>query len=154
MPGASNLKIQLWDNDLLNTDDLIGETIIDVEERFYDERWRSLPNRPIETRLLKPPISSTATGSMRLWIDIENVNGMKTRNLNPPWDISPLPPQDLELRIVIWEVKDVPNDDPEDMSDIYIQATLPKFKNITQQTDTHIRACDGKVSSIFNLYFL
>jgi len=38
-PGASVLKIQIFDKDILS-DDIIGETSIDLEERFYNERYR------------------------------------------------------------------------------------------------------------------
>ena len=106
-----------------------------------------MENKPIETRTLKPPTSSTSTGSIKLWVDIENTTGLKKKNVRPPWDISPLPEQTLELRVIIWETTKVPNDDPEDMSDIYVKACLPNFNNITQQTDTHARASNGFVIS-------
>ena len=42
MPGASLLKVQLWDYDELFSDELIGETIIDLEDRFFSPRWQTL----------------------------------------------------------------------------------------------------------------
>jgi hypothetical protein len=52
LPGVSQLHVQVWDKDLLIQDDLIGETIIDLENRFFSKRWRNLPHKPIETREL------------------------------------------------------------------------------------------------------
>ena len=42
IPGASTLKIQVWDDDGIIGDDLIGETKIDLEERWFSEQWRKL----------------------------------------------------------------------------------------------------------------
>ncbi|CAI2384461.1 unnamed protein product [Moneuplotes crassus] len=40
IPGASTLKIQVWDDDGIVGDDLIGETKIDLEERWFSKEWR------------------------------------------------------------------------------------------------------------------
>ena len=37
MPGASQLKIGVWDRDFVMGDDLIGEDTIDLEDRWYSE---------------------------------------------------------------------------------------------------------------------
>lgn len=50
LPGASQLHVQLWDKDSFVFDDLIGETVIDLENRFFSKRWRNLPYKPIESR--------------------------------------------------------------------------------------------------------
>ena len=49
LPGASDLKIKFWDEDIIKKDDLIGETIIDIERRFFDQKWRSFEHLPAET---------------------------------------------------------------------------------------------------------
>lgn len=41
------LKIEVWDHDLVMSDDLIGTTVIDLEDRWYDGRWKSLGEKAL-----------------------------------------------------------------------------------------------------------
>ena len=47
MPGPSELILEVWDYDTLFSDDLIGRTVIDIEDR-YDSKWLNLEHKPIE----------------------------------------------------------------------------------------------------------
>lgn len=135
-PGASDLIIKFYDEDFLKSDDLIGETKIDLERRYFDQRWRKLKNKPIETREIYHPSVKNSRGSCRLWISIfpkSEINNHKN------WEISPRPVTDLELRVIIWDAHDVPSSDFEDVSDIYVSASLPSF-DLETRTDTHYRA--------------
>lgn len=42
-PGCPQLKIAFWDYDLLFGDDLIGETVIDLEDRYFSALERVCP---------------------------------------------------------------------------------------------------------------
>jgi hypothetical protein len=42
----------MYDYDDLFTDELIGKTCIDLDDRFYNDEWQKLPNKPIEFRQL------------------------------------------------------------------------------------------------------
>lgn len=58
-PGAPPLVIQAYDYDDLFGDDMIGETVVDLDDRFFSPEWQSIKEKPVEYRELKHP-SSTA----------------------------------------------------------------------------------------------
>ena len=77
-----------------------------------------------------------------------------------PQDITPPPPQNYEMRVIIWEAKDVKYDGLEafttDIADLYVhcfveQAHSPDSKRLS--TDTHFRAARGKASWNYRLKF-
>ncbi len=135
-PGVSDLTIKFWDEDPLKWDELIGETTIDLERRFFDRKWRSFKDKPIETRRIYHPSKGRSLGEVRLWIDIYPKKMIETF---PNYEITPRPTTNLVLRVVVWEVHDVPAEDIEDVSDIYVAASLPSF-DLIAKTDTHYRA--------------
>lgn len=45
LPGPAALTLRVKDHDVLSKDDVIGETVIDIEERFFSAHWRSLGRR-------------------------------------------------------------------------------------------------------------
>jgi len=51
-PGTTPIRIQVWDYDEIFGDDLIGTTILDLEDRFFNQQWRALEHKPIEYRTL------------------------------------------------------------------------------------------------------
>jgi Ca2+-dependent lipid-binding protein len=69
-PGALPLKLQFFDYDDLFGDDLIGESIIDLEDRFFSADWQSLKHKPIEYRQIYHKSTSVAQGVCKMWIEI------------------------------------------------------------------------------------
>ncbi len=45
------LTLQVYDDQVFK-DELIGETIIDLKDRFFDNEWKYIKDKPIETRQL------------------------------------------------------------------------------------------------------
>lgn len=41
-PGAQSIVIEAYDYDVLFGDDLIGRTVIDLDDRYYSNEWRQL----------------------------------------------------------------------------------------------------------------
>jgi len=143
LPGDALLRIDVVDWDGLG-DDLIGSTEIDIEDRYFSEDWRNLPMVPVETRTLRLPSKKTSCGLLTMWVDIVPPNQAKHE---PLCDISPPPLQDLELRVVVWDVADCPCYDAEGQSDLYVKANCNlALKDHTQSTDVHYRSKTKKGS--------
>ena len=70
LPGSCLLQVQIMDHHALSSDTVIGETTIDLENRWFSKKWRKLKEKPIETRDIYSPICSIATGRVRLFIEI------------------------------------------------------------------------------------
>lgn len=156
--------MKVMDHDDLTGDDLIGEVEIDIESRYFDEKFMSTEHYPVEKLLLRSPESKVPTGAIRMWVEISLLDPPQvqakldqSRDSNEsatsrgeaekaslqrvPWNISLMPPGDYELRVIIWEVHDCPLQDTEQMSDIFVRCKLPSYNDkLLQQTDTHIRS--------------
>jgi len=57
-PGCPLLNIACYDYDDLFGDDIIGETKIDLEDRYFSPEWQSIRDKPIEYRGIFIPSSS------------------------------------------------------------------------------------------------
>ncbi|MGL4948160.1 MAG: hypothetical protein ACRC42_02120, partial [Mycoplasma sp.] len=138
LPGAASLKVEVWDYDDLLSDDLIGETIIDWEDRYFDSTWQDLVHKPVEVRPLLHPDISGSQGEAYMWWEIMDVD---KRNESIPWSISPEPITPLELRFIVWETEDMEMMDIEGTSDIYVIGYVDMKDK--QSTDVHFRCQTG-----------
>jgi Ca2+-dependent lipid-binding protein len=57
-PGTGPLSVKVMDYDLIFGDDMIGETKIDLEDRFFNADWQAMKDKPIEYRQIYHPSSS------------------------------------------------------------------------------------------------
>ena len=64
------MVIQSFDYDDLFGDDLIGETIVDLDDRFFSAEWQSIKEKPVEYRELKHPSSTVSQGVIKMWVEI------------------------------------------------------------------------------------
>ena len=141
LPGSSKLKIQVMDYDSLFSDELIGETSIDIEDRYFDNRWQNLVNKPIEIRQIYHPDYEATQGEIMMWLEMyDEEEGIKIE----PWNIEPEPKNNLEMRLIIYETESMENLDIEDTSDIYVLAYLDGDKKF--RTDVHYRCSTGQGS--------
>lgn len=148
-PGCSTLKIQMWDYDRVFGDDFIGETVVDLEDRFFSPEWQSIKNKPIEYRQLYHKSTKVSQGIVKCWIEIIPSETSEGVNL---WNIAPRPPSKFEVRLVVWETKEVKMKDWEGTSDIYCRAFFDSIKKC-KRTDTHYRSMDGNGSFNYRLLF-
>lgn len=149
-PGCGHLKIQLWDRDTMFGDDFIGETVVDLEDRFFSPEWQSIKNKPVEHRQLYHKSTKVSQGVVKCWIEILPSESMAKDD--KPWNIKPRPVSEFEVRVVIWNTKDVKIKDWEGTSDIYVRAFFDS-KNKNNRTDTHYRSMDGSGSFNYRLLF-
>lgn len=124
----------MWDHDDFFEDDLIGTTKIDLEDRFFSNKWQKLTDKPIETRTLFHKSTKLEQGTIRMWMEILP---KKEATVTPTWDISPRPPAEFQARLIVWKTEDVSNLDIEGTSDIYIRAWVNTAE--PKETDTHYR---------------
>ena len=141
LPGSSKLRLQVIDYDSLFSDDLIGETSIDIEDRYFDNRWQALESKPIEVRQLYHPDYEVSQGEVLMWIEMfDQGEDIKLE----PWNIEPEPKSTLEMRLIVFETEGMENLDIEDTSDIYVMAYVDGNKKF--QTDVHYRCSTGQGS--------
>ena len=147
-PGDSTLKIEVWDYDPIFRDEIIGSTLIDLEDRYFNSDWLEMKYKPIETRLLLHPDLSRQQGNITLWVEIFDKKDMIHME---PWQISPEPKSSIEMRLIIWETEDMELRDDEGTSDVFITAYFdPKEK---QSTDVHYRCQNGTASFNWRMVF-
>ncbi|CAM9569100.1 unnamed protein product [Phaeothamnion confervicola] len=167
LPGASQLDVSIMDYDDIGSDELIGRTVIDLEDRWFDQRWQAmgmenrceqdgdgktlrLQTKPLETRALYVPTSNAMQGAMQCWVDIlpaGDAGGF------PADDVALPPVQEFELRLVIWKCKDVVSMDTlENMNDLFLKAWVEGCEPL--ETDTHWRAKKGKGSFNWRMKFM
>ena len=149
LPGESMLRIECIDYDSFGrrSDDLIGATEIDLEDRWFSCHWRDkLSDKPpVEWRSLHSKLSKHPQGVLELWLEILSPADAEA---TPPWDIAQPPPQEWELRVICWKCKGVPTDGSVDYSglaDLYVAARFGADGK-EKRTDTHFRARDGRAS--------
>lgn len=63
----------------------------------------------------------------------------------PKWDITPEPSIDYELRLSVYQTKNVPKNDM-NAADVFIRAWIEGQNTDKQETDTHWRCQTGEAS--------
>lgn len=85
----------------------IGETVIDLDARWYNSSWRSLKKAPVETRTLLSEDSVNMKGQLELFVDIFDAKEFdKHPKLYRPIPIQKPPQQEYVMRIVVYKITD------------------------------------------------
>ncbi|CAN0166928.1 unnamed protein product [Ascophyllum nodosum] len=167
MPGDSRLKLKLFDHDRFGVDDLMGETVIDLEDRWFSRGWQELekedplalkrseakggPYKPLEVRDLSVLSSTTSQGQVMMWLDILTLTEAQ---LYPPVKLEPPTPTKFEVRVVCWRSEDVVAcDDFTGLRDLYCKLWMETDSTKKRETDTHWRCRNGKGSWNYRIKF-
>lgn len=149
-PGAPPLVIEAYDYDDLFGDDLIGTTIIDLDDRFFSPDWQAIEEKPIEYRQIYHESTSLSQGVIQCWCEIEP-DSKEARKTMKDWDIAPEPVMDYQIRLCVMDTKDVPCEDIEGTSDVFIKCYIDDKDKRT--TDTHFRCQNGQASFNYRMLF-
>eukprot|EP00759_Apiculatamorpha_spiralis_P001933 PhF_6_TR10625/c0_g1_i1/m.17209 len=153
IPTVNELEIAIYDYDTIGSNELIGSTIIDLEDRWFTLKRDLIPTeRHTERRPIfhQEQSGGTAQGRVEMWIDIFDKS---KGNVPPPVDIKLPPNEGYELRVVVWNLSNCILQESatmtsEMMSDLYVKCYLEGKKSDQQDTDVHYRSLDG--SGAFN----
>eukprot|EP00808_Paulinella_micropora_P000340 g32402.t1 len=141
IPGDASITVECWDWDGIG-DDLIGTTVIDIENRWFSRAWRDIKLKPVEQRTLWSKVSKASQGKLSMWLELLDPQVAKS---SPMLDITPPPPLMFELRVIVWSVRNVTiKDTLTDMNDLYVTGALSTKGTKKQETDTHFRSKKGK----------
>ena len=155
------IKMKSYETDLLtklqNLENSEGErdenliTLLNNKLSIVNRKIEDLKESkiPVEYRPLKKPGIKTAQGIIEMFVEVLPANRAK---LCPPAKIERPPPEEYELRLVIWETRGLPYEDGRKTIDAMITVTYDPEgylgKTIQKQTDCHLGCDDGK--AIFN----
>jgi hypothetical protein len=85
-----------------------------------------------------------------MWLEIHQ-SVTSTKGNARTYDLQPEPIMDYELRVVVWDTRDVKNMDVEGTSDVFIKAYIDDKDK--KETDCHYRCKNGKASFNYRLLF-
>jgi len=121
----------------------MGETKYDLEMLWFSEERRKLSPKPKEFRTLWSALSSFPQGKLKMWIELMTPEEAAAHE---PYPIAPPQKENFELRIIVWETKNVVPKDKilgKDSSDQFVVTKLLDHAESVQKTDVHDSVMDG-----------
>lgn len=112
-----------------------------------------MSHKPVEYRQLFHPSSTGSQGVVKLWVEINPLKGGNEENKagEEAWDIKPRPKKDFEVRVVVWDTKELKEMDVEGTSDVFVRAYFDGTSS--KDTDCHYRCKDGVASFNYRLLY-
>mmetsp|Transcript_74429 Transcript_74429/g.198907 ORF Transcript_74429/g.198907 Transcript_74429/m.198907 type:complete len:259 (+) Transcript_74429:1529-2305(+) len=139
LPGPSQLHVSLFDGQLHDgsvvDNALVGETTIDLEDRWFCPEWRDLIHKPREVRDLFNEKAQPGLSQGKLWLVLDMLDEVRAAD-QLPMDIGVLGKTlAMEMRLIVWDTLDTA---PKDgyTSDVYVRAELLGLGE-PKQTDVH-----------------
>ncbi|BAM42321.1 uncharacterized protein TOT_040000689 [Theileria orientalis strain Shintoku] len=148
--SSTTLKVTLFAGD--SVESLIATGYIDLENRWFSKTWQSMQrndNVPIERIVLCD--KGSVQGHVNVLVQLAKIDKfpmLKTINLTLP------PTSSVEIRVVIWSVRDakIPySENKKDMLDLYVASkldchTYSGSHDTEQRTDIHYNCDSGNAS--------
>lgn len=131
---------------MLFGDELIGKTVVDLDDRYFNPEWKAIEYKPIEYREIYHPSTALAQGTVLCWVDVFKQDE-EHLECNRKFDVTPEPVEEYELRLSIYNTKEIPGD----MNDIFIKAWMNEKDK--KETDTHWRCSTGEGSFNYRLLY-
>ena len=85
-----------------------------------------------------------------MWVEINPAKVAKEHE-EPIWDIKQKPPYEMEIRLCVFDTKEIKMMDAEGTSDVFCKAFFDNKRAL--ETDTHFRCQTGKASFNYRLKF-
>jgi hypothetical protein len=157
MPNESRLELTMKCYEELGLGDpVIGSTMIDLEDRWHSNKWKLKMEQgfvPVENRALWRRGDKETGGTVEMWIEL--VDSFRASEF-PPSPLRAPPPNEIEMRLVIWGTKDIKLMDGKSTDVMFKVALDCSAYSETrvgcypraQDTDVHYGCDDGK--SVFN----
>jgi hypothetical protein len=130
--------------------ELIGETVIDLDSRWYNSAWRGLKKTPIETRSLLTEDSSNMKGQLELFVDIFEAREVDSHpKMYRPVPICKPPQEEYVMLVVIYKISDcmlpfiLADNSPSKLATFYVQVRLGNKPGDERQTDRCRYVTDG-----------
>lgn len=133
--------------DLLNKEietgdeEKIGKKLSLISSKVEELKSKQIP---VEYRPLYNPDRKTAQGILEMFVEVLSSQQAK---VNLPAKIAPKPPQEFELRLVIWEALNLPIDAPKKTLTVYLTCSFKPegwlSAEIKKETDSHGGCDDG-----------
>lgn len=130
--------------------EIIGETTIDLDARWYNSAWKSLSRTPVERRSLFSEESANLKGQLEVFVDIFDAKEVdKKPKMFRPVPISAPPQEEYEMRIVIYKISEctlpykLANNDPSKVAAFYVQARLGNRQEDIRKTERCKYVADG-----------
>jgi len=70
-PGAPVVEISAYDYDDFFGDELIGKSMLELDDRYFSRQWCAIERKPIEYRDLFHSSSTISQGVVKMWVEID-----------------------------------------------------------------------------------
>lgn len=84
-----------------------------------------------------------------MWLEIDELT--KSAQAKKEWSLESEPIRDYQVRVCVFDTEDIPIEDVEGTSDVYIRTYIDQHDK--QQTDCHYRCMNGRASFNYRMVF-